>query len=287
MPVRCTKQLPNGSCGIYERRPQICRDYICAKDEFIGIKKELERNNRPKRENIERIRPEAKKMKACIHQPNYLPYLGILSKIKQCDLYIIYDTAQYVKDRFDNRNQIKTPKGPEWLTVPLQDADSFRKRFFEVKLPENDSWQKKHLRAIEMNYSKAEYFESYFGELKRIYSAHYDYLPEISVALIKFLMKEMEIGTETVQSSKLGLDLEKKSTEAIVEMLGKAGAKGYLAGASGKKYMDIEMLERAGIKVEYQHYEHPTYRQLYGVFIKNLAAIDLLFNEGENSKNYV
>ena len=59
-------------------------------------------------------------MKACIHQPNYLPYLGIFSKIKNSDVFVVYDVAQYVKDRFDNRNLIKTAVGTQWLTIPLR-----------------------------------------------------------------------------------------------------------------------------------------------------------------------
>ena len=32
-------------------------------------------------------------------------------------------------------------------------------------------------------------------------------------------------------------------------------------------------------------YKHPIYNQLHGDFIPNLSIIDLLFNEGPNSKN--
>ena len=41
-----------------------------------------------------------------IHQPNYLPYIGFFHKVMCSDVFVIYDTAQFVKDRFDNRNKI-------------------------------------------------------------------------------------------------------------------------------------------------------------------------------------
>ncbi len=38
--------------------------------------------------------------------------------------------------------------------------------------------------------------------------------------------------------------------------------------------------DRAGIKVEYQDYQHPEYPQLHGAFEPRMGALDLLFNVG-------
>ena len=226
-------------------------------------------------------------MKTCIHQPNYLPYLGIFNKIKNSDLFVIYDVSQYVKDRFDNRNLIKTATGTQWLTIPLQDKDSFLKRFLEVKLPQNYSWQKDHLQSIKVNYAKAKYFNIYFPKLKKIYEKKYELFALFTIDIIKFLMRAFAIKTPIVKSSDLNLDLKKRSTEMIIQILKKVNAEEYLAGASGKNYMDEELLKKSGVKIFYQHFDHQVYSQRFGFFIKNLAAIDLLFNEGPNSKKFV
>ncbi len=226
-------------------------------------------------------------MKATIHQPNFQPYLGIFNKIKHSDLFVIYDTAQYVRDRFDNRNQIKSEKGPIWLTVPLQVKDSFLKRFFEVKLPEDRLWIKKHLKSIQFNYARAPYFKIYFPELESLYQQPHETLADISTAIILFLMKSFGIQTRTIRATELNLDLNLKSTEMLVAILQKTGAEEYLAGASGRNYMDMDLIDRAGIRVEFQHFTHPVYRQAWGEFIPNMAAIDLLFNEGDNAGNFI
>ena len=226
-------------------------------------------------------------MKACIHQPNYLPYLGIFNKIKNSDVFVIYDVAQYVKDRFDNRNQIKTPTDAQWLTIPLRDKDSYLKRIYEVKLPNDDSWKKDHCRSIEVNYSKTKYFPLLFPKLKRIYDKKYVLFADFTISIIKFLMGSFKIKTKIVKASDMNLDLKKKSTEMIVQILKGVKADEYLAGASGKKYMDEALLTKSNIKVSYQHFNHPIYTQRFSPFIKNLAAIDLLFNEGPNSKKFI
>ena len=78
-----------------------------------------------------------------IHQPNFLPYPGFFNKIKNSDIFILYDTAQYVKDRWDNRNRVRTKEGSAYITIPLLNRDSYKKKFTEIPLPEG-KWRNKH-----------------------------------------------------------------------------------------------------------------------------------------------
>ena len=58
-----------------------------------------------------------------IHQPNYLPWLGFFSKIKQSDLFVLFDDVQFPrgKKHFGHRNKIKTNfNASKWLTVPIK-----------------------------------------------------------------------------------------------------------------------------------------------------------------------
>ena len=57
----------------------------------------------------------------------------------------------------------------------------------------------------------------------------------------------------------------------------------FYEGAAGKDYIDENVFAEHGIKIEYQNYQHPTYKQLYGDFIPYLSVIDLIFNHGEES----
>src|SRR5207248_4821421 len=108
-------------------------------------------------------------------------------------------------------------------------------------------------------------------------------LADFSIALIQFLMDAFGITTKTVRATSLDLDLSLRSSDMILQMLRRVGADVYLAGPSGRKYMDTESFERSGIGLEFQRFEHPRYRQLFGEFVPNMAAVDLLFNEGESA----
>ena len=37
----------------------------------------------------------------------------------------------------------------------------------------------------------------------------------------------------------------------------------------------------------WQNYKHPVYKQQFGEFISHMSILDLLFNEGPNSKNII
>ena len=39
--------------------------------------------------------------------------------IAAVDEFILYDDMQYTRRDWRNRNQIKTPQGVQWLTVPV------------------------------------------------------------------------------------------------------------------------------------------------------------------------
>ena len=55
-----------------------------------------------------------------ILQSNYIPWKGYFDLIAAVDEFILYDDMQYTRRDWRNRNQIKTPQGLQWLTVPVQ-----------------------------------------------------------------------------------------------------------------------------------------------------------------------
>jgi hypothetical protein len=123
------------------------------------------------------------------------------------------------------------------------------------------------------------YYRTYEKEIKRIYGKLYDLLLELNMELINFLMKAIGIDVEIVFSSEFGFT--SKSTERLVEIVEALGGNTYLSGPTGRDYLDVSLFERKGIKVEFQDFKHPVYKQWYEGFVPNMAAIDALFNVGK------
>jgi hypothetical protein len=53
-------------------------------------------------------------------QPGYLPWLGYFDLMHKADVFVHYDDVQFDKHGWRNRNRVKGPKGPVWLTVPVR-----------------------------------------------------------------------------------------------------------------------------------------------------------------------
>ena len=225
-------------------------------------------------------------MKVTIHQPYYLPYIGLFHKILQCDCFVIYDTAQYVKNRLDNRNYIKFNNQKTLLTVPVGKKSSF-KRLHEVKIGNKANWHLKHWTTIEMAYNNSPWFKDYSEQFRRHYMKNNIMLVDINIPLILEVLDILNWKGKIIKSSELGLDYSLLSTVALIEILKKVNGTYYLAGASSKKYLQEDLFDRENITVEYHQFSHPEYTQQNVGFIPNLACIDLIFNEAERSKKII
>lgn len=216
-----------------------------------------------------------------VHQPNYLPYPGFFEKMDQCDLFVIYDDAQFNRRDFQHRNRIKTFQGWKWLTVPVEKR-SIPINEIRIKNELNKKgirWQDVHFSEINRNYRDTQYFHIYKDEIKDIYDQTYTNLIDLNLSLINLLSHAFNINTKTILSSELGLN--SKSTQRLVDIIEVLEGDTYLSGAMGDKYQDIELFNNKGINVINQDFTYPTYKQLYGEFILNLSAIDVLFNAGD------
>jgi len=213
-------------------------------------------------------------MRIAILQPGYLPWLGFFDQELSVDLFVLYDDVQYDRRGWRNRNRIKTPKGPVWLTVPVEQKGKYHQLIREVKIDNTRPWKRKHLRTIETFYTKAPYFEKLFPQFERILAQEWEYLWELDLKVIEWLNELIGVKTPIVLASQLSASGAK--SERLLDICTKLGAKEYYSGAAAKYYLDIELFKRAGIEVFFQEYEHPVYPQLHGDFISHLSVIDLL-----------
>lgn len=227
-----------------------------------------------------------------VHQPNYLPYLGFFDKMNNSDIFVIYDDAQFSKGDFHHRNKIRTYQGWKWLTVPVEKKcmpiNKIRIKH-EVNNWKGINWIESHLKEIEDNYKNTPYFLNYKGELENIYNNYkYNMLSDLNIQLILFLKKIFDIETEIVLSSELvkmrGVNPQSQSSERLLEIVQALNGDTYLSGTMGNNYLNKDIFENNGIKVNFQEFDHPVYVQNYKGFIPNMASIDALFNIGEMPK---
>lgn len=217
------------------------------------------------------------------HQPLFLPYLGHFAKIAASDVFVYLDTVSYSKWGWKSRNKIRTSGGSLWLVVPILTHGHHNQVLNQIKIDNSQKWRKEHLKAIEMSYSKAPYFESYIDFFRDIYKKEWTYLSDLNESLIRFFIKELGIDVEFVKASSLPFNLEGEKSDLVLDLCKKMKADVFIFGKTGKTYAKVEDFESSGIKVVFQDYKHPEYFQIHGDFIPYMSIIDLLFNCGPKS----
>jgi hypothetical protein len=227
-----------------------------------------------------------------IVQSNYIPWRGYFDLIRRADEFILFDSVQYTRRDWRNRNLIKTPSGTQWLTVPVQVKGRFLQSVDETQTT-GAAWVAAHVRAIELNYRKAAAFnETAPWLLKELQAAAgMPSLSRLNERLIGAVAEKFAIATPIRRCTDL-LDraamATMNATERLVSLCEAVGADRYLSGPAAKDYLDVAAFAATGITVEWMDYSgYPEYPQLWGAFEPRLSIIDLLLNTGNAAADFL
>ena len=225
-------------------------------------------------------------MKVVIHQPEHLPWCGLLARIATADLWVILDSVQYRRRYFQNRNQILGSEGlPLMLTVPVKD-DGRDVKIQDVRIDNSTPWWERHWKTLEHNYGRHLWWDIYEPELRPIYCAQWGSLAALNVTLAVTLLDFFQVKRRTVLSSTLNVAGAK--SDLMLGLARKVGATEYLAGPFEMQYLDHAALAAAGIRVKPFHYATTPYEQRRPEgtpFVADLSSIDLLMNRGVLAKS--
>jgi hypothetical protein len=220
-------------------------------------------------------------------QSNYIPWKGYFDIIKLVDEFVIYDDAQFTKRDWRNRNLIKTRDGLKWLTIPVEVKTKFKQTIRDTRVAGN-KWTDKHMKIIYHTYSKTQHFLEVIEWLSDIYKRCEKelFLSDINLMFIKEISGYLGIKTKIGFSSDYILEGD-RSGKAMNICL-QAGARTYLTGPAAKSYLNIKAFNEAGISIKWMDYsDYKEYPQIYPPFVHEVSIIDLLFNVGGRSSEYL
>ncbi|WP_421787341.1 WbqC family protein [Hyphobacterium sp.] len=217
--------------------------------------------------------------RAAIMQPTFLPWCGYFALMDAVDLFVFLDDVQFDKRSWQQRNRIKTPNGPLWLTVPVLTKGRREQSIADAEIQPDAKFPDSLWRTIEMNFAKAPYADRHLPFLQNIMTSGHHRLCDLNLALIDWMAGEFGITTPTVRASATPVNSAK--VDRLVALCQAQGVTDYLSPPGSKAYLEAsDAFDTAGIALEYFDYAHPEYTQLHGAFEPNLSALDLLVNEG-------
>jgi hypothetical protein len=211
-----------------------------------------------------------------IHQPDYIPYIGYFNKISQSDIFVFLNDVQFSNDNMHHWNKIKTPQGECRLKIPVE--CSFGDYIEQVLTKNQLKWREKHLKTLEMNYSRAPFFKEFFPDYKELLMADYSSLAEMNITINRFICGKFGFKTKFLLSSEIGINTAKE--ERVIDICLSLAGTTYISGNGAKAYQVESHFKDQGINLVYTDYKSFEYPQLWKEFIPNLSIVDYIFNCG-------
>ncbi len=190
------------------------------------------------------------------HQPNYLPGLSVIEKVRSSHAVIWLDEVQYSHDGWSNRNRM--PDG-SWLTVPV-DRDTDMAAFNRVRVSEHDNWRVNHAKTLSRHYGFAA--APICEEILRPYRL----LVGLNLACLRVLLERCPAAWHFQSHLDGGRPLPIVSDDAadltdisgrLAAMVAEIGGTTYLSGQSGRNYLDERPFHARGIHVAYFDWPGP------------------------------
>ena len=223
--------------------------------------------------------------KVAILQSNYIPWKGYFDMIAAVDEFILYDEVQYTKNDWRNRNQIKTPQGVQWITVPVRQNGEFGQMIRDAEI-DGDKWRSVHWKSLNANYRRSKKFAEVAPLIEPLYQNSYHTISELNRAFINAICAYLGITTKI--SNSWDYQLIAGKTERLSNLCQQAGATEYISGPAAKDYIEEIYFNDAGINLTWFKYSgYPEYPQQWGDFAHGVSILDLLFNCGKDSPQFM
>lgn len=227
----------------------------------------------------------ANSCRVAVLQSNYIPWKGYFDLIHDVDLFVFYDDNQYTPRDWRNRNKVKTPQGPAWLSVPV--GSSRDRLICDVQI-EDAAWQAEHWTTLTRLYGKCPHFGRYREYFEHVYLGKtWRSLSDLNQHTIQHIAREfLGIQTRFADSRQFGGQGHK--LDKLVDVVKKSGATSYLSGPAAKDYIVPDRFEAAGIELRWKDYAgYPEYAQRFSPFEHGVSVLDLLFQTGPDAPGFI
>ncbi len=196
-----------------------------------------------------------------LHLPYFGPVVHFRELVKPAKIWF-ENEDNYQKQTYRNRMYIYGANGKLLLNIPIKHLNSGAKhhqKYKDVKIENDFKWQKQHWKSLKSAYQTSPFFEFYEDDLAPLYHGEQDFLMDFNYRCFE-VIKDC-----------LRLDINFNKTNEYI-----------------RKPKDLTD-KRELINAKMDH-ELPAYNQVFQEkkgFISNLCFLDLMFNEGPNSINYL
>jgi len=222
-------------------------------------------------------------MKVAIMQPYFFPYIGYFSLIANADRFIVFDTVQFIRHGWIERNRILHPdRKVLYIKVPLV-SHSRQTLIKDIKINEGAfNWKGRIYDQLVPYRKVAPNFKSTMDLVKECLEINTTSIVELNVNVLHKICLYIGIDFHYNTLSEMNPELPEiyEPDEWALYISKWLGADSYVNPPGGLAFFDRKKYENHGINLEFIKPELTEYRQYPGQdFIPELSIIDvLMFN---------
>jgi len=225
-------------------------------------------------------------MNVVISQPMFFPWVGMFEQIRSADIYVDYNDVQFSKGSFTSRVQIKTVNGVKWLSVPLKKFN-LGDCINEVMIDAKQDWKSQHLRQLNQAYASSQYYRDMLTLVEKVYDQPHQTIGQLAHHSMIACCAYYGLDKDTKFVDVRDLQISGKSSVRVRDIVKRLGGSCYITGLGAKKYLDHELFEASGVRVEYMNYKKLPYFQLHHGFTPYVSLLDLIANTGPDGFQYI
>lgn len=200
-------------------------------------------------------------MKTILLHPSYFPSIEQMAAAVQADSVVWEMEDNYQKQTYRNRTYIAHSNGILLLNVPIKHNNQGKRQKYKDAVVENDfPWQEQHWKSLQSAYRTSPFFEYYEDDLQHLFT-------EPVEGLLAHNLKIFETLAEL-----LGMEVEILKTSVY---------------ETEPESIDFRYLIDAKRKTKFRTEPYTQVLNANHGFLPNLSVLDLLFNEGPNSLEYL
>ncbi len=227
-------------------------------------------------------------MKVAIMQPYFFSYVGYFQLIANTDEFVFFDTVQYNKKSWMNRNRILYPnqdKEFQYISVPIVKHNKGT-LIKDVQINNNEDWRRKILGQLTV-YKKlhAPYYEDVRNLILSVFNGNHKDFLSLSISSTKQICNYLNIDLKYQIASKINFDHNsvESAGDWALAISKKIGAQSYINPYGGYEIFDEEKYRRSDVGLKFLKPKLSPYKQSYRKeFISGLSIIDaLMFNSKE------
>lgn len=222
-------------------------------------------------------------MRVGIMQPYFLPYLGYFSLIKHTEKFILFDSVQFIKHGWIERNRILKPQdGWQYIGVPLikHSRDTIIK---DIRIKNTSDWRKTIFSQLEHYKRRSPFYQDTVDTLKDAFNINTESIVKLNEHVLKIICSYIGIEFNIDVFSEMNLKIDEVNAPDewalnICKALG--NVKEYWNPEGGIEFFNRQKYEKSEIGINFLKMNLPKYPQRRFKFEPGLSIIDvMMFNE--------